>query len=74
VIDGLTYAIDDLGMRMFSARELFNATGFPPGYVIDPIGPNRKPLSKKAQVRAVGNAVPPDLVDAIMAAAFARAA
>ena len=73
-IDGEEYAIVDIGMRMLTPPELFAAQGFGPGYVIDPIGPNGKPLTKTAQIRACGNAVPPDFADAIVSAAFSRAA
>ncbi|KAA2316013.1 hypothetical protein DL237_19705 [Pseudooceanicola sediminis] len=34
-IDGATYVITDIGLRMLTLRELFNAQGFPPDYVID---------------------------------------
>jgi DNA (cytosine-5)-methyltransferase 1 len=73
-IDGETFVIYDIGMRMLVPRELFRATGFPDSYVINPIGPKGKPLTKTAQIRACGNAVPPDFVDAIIGAAFERAA
>lgn len=73
-LDGATFVIYDIGMRMLVPRELFRATGFPDSYVIDPIGPKGKPLTKTAQIRACGNAVPPDFVDAIIGAAFQRAA
>jgi len=72
-IGGEEYAIVDIGMRMLTPRELFRAQGFPDSYVIDPVGPNGKPLTKTAQIRACGNAVPPDFADAIVSAAFSRA-
>ncbi|HRE35068.1 MAG TPA: DNA cytosine methyltransferase [Sphingopyxis terrae] len=36
VIDELTYIIVDIGMRMLTPRELANAQGFPPDYILDP--------------------------------------
>ncbi len=67
-IDGEEYAIVDIGMRMLTPRELFRAQGFPDQYVIDPVGPNGKPLTKTAQIRACGNSVPPQLATALVAA------
>lgn len=72
-IDGEPYAIVDIGMRMLTPRELFRAQGFPDSYVIDPIGPNGKPLTKTAQIRACGNAVPPPFSEAIVREALAPA-
>jgi DNA (cytosine-5)-methyltransferase 1 len=34
-IGGEEYVIVDIGMRMLTPRELFNAQGFPPDYIID---------------------------------------
>ncbi len=34
-IDGLTFVVVDIGMRMLTPRELYNAQGFPPDYQID---------------------------------------
>jgi DNA (cytosine-5)-methyltransferase 1 len=70
-IDGGEWVIVDIGMRMLSPRELFRAQGFPDDYVIDPIGPNGKPLTKTAQIRACGNSVPPQPVTALINAVFA---
>jgi DNA (cytosine-5)-methyltransferase 1 len=69
-IDGEEYAIVDIGMRMLTPRELFCAQGFPEDYVIDPVGPDGKKLTKTAQIRACGNSVPPQLATAIVAAQF----
>lgn len=66
-IDGEEYAIVDIGMRMLTPRELFNAQGFPPDYIID-CDFGGKPLTKTAQVRMCGNSVSP-----VMAQALARA-
>jgi hypothetical protein len=34
-VEGEEYAIVDIGMRMLTKREQFNAQGFPPDYIID---------------------------------------
>ncbi len=34
-IHGQDYQIVDIGMRMLEPRELFDAQGFPPDYIID---------------------------------------
>lgn len=73
-IDGTEYVVADIGMRMLTPRELFNAQGFPPDYVIE--GTWREtdgdwtfgPFTKSVQVSCCGNSVCPDL-----AAALARA-
>jgi DNA (cytosine-5)-methyltransferase 1 len=65
-IDAVTYVIVDIGMRMLTPRELARAQGFPDTYVLDPIGPNGKPLSKSAQIRMIGNSVCPDVAEAII--------
>lgn len=67
-IDAVTYVIVDIGMRMLTPRELANAQGFPAGYVLDPIGPNGKPLSKSAQIRMIGNSVCPAVAEALVRA------
>ncbi|WP_310018067.1 DNA cytosine methyltransferase [Croceicoccus sp. BE223] len=67
-IDGEEYALADIGMRMLTARELFNAQGFPPDYRIDCPGPNGKPLTKTAQVRMCGNSVSPVIPEALVRA------
>ena len=66
-IEGEEYVIVDIGMRMLTPRELFNAQGFPPDYIIDLIIDGR-PLTKTAQVRMCGNSVSP-----VMSEALARA-
>jgi DNA (cytosine-5)-methyltransferase 1 len=71
-VGGVQLVVYDIGMRMLTARELFRAQGFPDSYVIDPIGPSGKSLSKTAQIRACGNSVPPDFADAMVSTAFAR--
>lgn len=66
-IGGTLYFIADIGLRMLSPRELYNAMGFPPDYIIDRdyMG---NPYPKNEQVARCGNAVCPP-----MAAAVARA-
>lgn len=66
-IAGEDYQIVDIGMRMLQPRELFCAQGFRRDYTIDPIY-NGKPLTKTAQIRLVGNSVPPQLARALAAA------
>ncbi len=66
-VNGVEYAIHDIGMRMLVPRELYNAQGFRPDYRIE-IEYNGKPLSKTAQVRMVGNSVCPPLAAAIVRA------
>ncbi len=66
-IHGEQYAIADIGLRMLTPRELFNAQGFPPDYIID-IGPNGETITKAAQVARCGNAVPPPFAEALVRA------
>lgn len=57
-IRGEDYVIVDICMRMLTPRELFNAQGFTPDYIIEhDIDGN--PISKKDQVAKCGNSVPP---------------
>ena len=49
-IDGESFTITDISMRMLQPHELFAAQGFPQNYVIAPLI-NDKPLSKTAQVQ-----------------------
>ena len=77
-VDGVTFVIVDIGMRMLTPRELYNAQGFPPNYKIDgyydrtKIGHNGGPLwvpfSKSVQVSCVGNSVCPPVAKALVAA------
>ena len=68
-IDGQTYVLSDIGMRMLQPRELFRTQGFPDSYIIDQ-GPDGKRLSKSAQVRMCGNSVPPQWPAALTRANF----
>jgi DNA (cytosine-5)-methyltransferase 1 len=73
-IGGLVIVIVDIGMRMLTPRELFNAQGFPPDYVIDGVwegeGDDRHFLAfpKDVQVSCCGNSVSPYPYAAIVAA------
>lgn len=66
-INGAFYYIADIGLRMLTPRELYNAMGFPADYIIDHDYTGR-PYPKSEQVARCGNAVCPP-----MAAAVARA-
>jgi site-specific DNA-cytosine methylase len=50
-------------------NHLFNAQGFPPGYVIDPPF-GGKPLTKTAQIECAGNSVCPQVAEAIVRSQF----
>lgn len=63
-IDGEEYVIVDIGMRMLTPRELFNAQGFPADYVIDQDAQGR-PMTKTSQVARCGNSVCPPLSEAL---------
>lgn len=66
-IGGALYYIADIGLRMLSPRELYNAMGFPPDYIIDRdyLGNEYK---KIAQVARCGNAVCPPVASALVRA------
>ena len=66
-IGGVLYYIADIGLRMLSPRELYNAMGFPPDYIIDRdyMGNEYK---KSAQVARCGNAVCPPVASALVRA------
>lgn len=66
-IHGIRRVIWDIGMRMFTARELFNGMGFLPSFIIDRGHDGRK-FTKTTQVRLVGNAVSPPPFMAIIQA------
>lgn len=73
-IGGMTFVIVDIGMRMLTPRELFNAQGFPPDYIIDGVwegeGEDRHfvEFPKNVQVSCCGNSVSPPPYAAIVAA------
>lgn len=64
IVKGQKYKIVDIGMRMLTPRELFNAQGFPKGYIIDEDA-DGKHYPKSVQVARCGNAVPPPLAEAL---------
>ncbi|MCV0428347.1 MAG: DNA cytosine methyltransferase [Roseibium sp.] len=70
-IDGATFVIVDIGMRMLTPRERFLAQGFPADYIIeyglDETGQKIK-LSQSAQGRMCGNSVCPPVSKALVAA------
>ncbi len=66
-IGGEEYVIFDIGMRMLTPRELFNAQGFPADYVIDRDSAGR-PITKTAQVAKCGNSVCPPVAEALVRA------
>lgn len=66
-IGGVLYYIADIGLRMLSPRELYNAMGFPPDYIIDHDA-DGKPYPKTQQVARCGNAVCPPMAEAVVAA------
>lgn len=65
-IDGATYVIVDIGMRMLEPHELARAMGFPETFRW--VGPGGKPLSKRDTVKMIGNAVPVNLAAALVRA------
>jgi DNA (cytosine-5)-methyltransferase 1 len=68
-IDGVTWVITDIGMRMLSPRELARAMSWPDSYQLAVPGPDGRGLSKSAQVARIGNGVA-----SVWAAAHVRAA
>lgn len=73
VVEGETYQISDIGMRMLAPHELFAAQGFPSGYEIRP-SYYGKPISKTDQTRLAGNSVCPPVARALVAANIRSAA
>lgn len=66
-IHGTEYTIEDIGLRMLTPRELYNAQGFPSDYVIDQDYTGKK-YPKSKQVARCGNAVPPPFAEALVRA------
>ena len=64
---GQDYQIVDIGLRMLTPRELFNAQGFPKDYIID-VDADGKPYPKSEQVARCGNAVCPPIPTALVRA------
>jgi len=67
VLEGDVYVISDIGFRMLQPRELARAQGFKEDFVLDP-NFKGKPLSKRAQVKMIGNSVPPDMAKLLIQA------
>ncbi|MCS0459508.1 DNA cytosine methyltransferase [Rhizobium favelukesii] len=66
-IGSTEFVIVDIGMRMLTPRELYNAQGFPADYRIDS-DINGRPFPKNVQVSCVGNSVCPPVAAAIVGA------
>lgn len=64
VIDGQTYVITDIAMRMLTPRELARCQGFGDEYVIERTAGGRA-VTKADQVKLIGNSVPPAFTEAI---------
>ena len=69
-IKGQDYQIVDIGMRMLEPHELYRCQGFPADYQHEVV--MGKKLPKHAQVRMVGNSVPPGLARALVSANIPR--
>lgn len=67
IIGGAAYYIADITLRMLTPRELYNAMGFPPDYIIDR-DYQGKPYPKSQQVARCGNAVCPPIAAAMVEA------
>lgn len=66
-VRGEDYQIVDIGLRMLTPRELFDAQGFPPDYIID-VDADGRPYPKSEQVARCGNAVCPPIPAALVRA------
>lgn len=66
-IGGVYYFIADILLRMLTPRELYNAMGFPPDYIIDRDYLGNE-YGKTKQVARCGNAVCPPLATAVVRA------
>ena len=67
LIGGVYYYIADITLRMLTPRELYNAMGFPPDYIIDQDYMGNA-YGKTKQVARCGNAVCPPLAEAMVRA------
>lgn len=65
IVKGENYRIADIGLRMLTARELFNGMGFPKSYVIDHDYTGKKYPSTQQKARC-GNAVVPILAKVLV--------
>lgn len=64
-VRGQDYKIVDIGLRMLTPRELFDAQGFPSDYIID-VDADGKSYPKSEQVARCGNAVCPPIPTALV--------
>jgi DNA (cytosine-5)-methyltransferase 1 len=72
-VAGEVFVIVDIGMRMLTPRELYNAQGFPADYKID-ADKDGNPFTKSVQVSCVGNSVSPPVAAALVSANCAELA
>jgi DNA (cytosine-5)-methyltransferase 1 len=68
-IAGEPFVIVDIGLRMLEPDELKRATGFPPGYILTR-GHDGRIFPKSKQVKFIGNAVPPEMIEAVIKVNF----
>lgn len=66
-VNGKEYVLSDIGMRMLNPRELYNAQGFPPDYIIDHDYQGNK-ITTTQQIAKCGNSVPPPFSEALVRA------
>lgn len=66
-IRGAWYFISDIGLRMLTPRELYDAMGFPHDYIIDRYE-DGTPIRRADQVARCGNAVCPAVSEALVRA------
>jgi len=66
-VNGQTYYIADIAMRMLKPRELYRAQGFPDSYIIDQ-GADGQKITATEQVRMCGNSVSPPVAAALVGA------
>ena len=74
-LGGAEFVVIDIGMRMLTPRELFNAQGFPPDYVIEGVWdgldsetPKFRAFPGHVQVSCCGNSVCPPVAAALVRA------
>lgn len=66
-INGVWYFISDIGLRMLTPRELYDAMGFPHDYIIDK-DETGNAIKRTDQVARCGNAVCPAIAEAMVRA------
>ena len=69
-VDGKTYAVRDVSLRMLKPEELKKAQGFPDSYIIDRYD-DGTPVTVKQQVKMIGNSVVPLMARRIVEANIA---